>query len=228
MLILKIIEDEPLVRKRKVFKKRREVKPITRERVVLNGKLFYIAEIQRSQLSEESACRLFGAFKGRIVVADDFSASIDKSYLFQPYEYYQRAFISALIFKVEAEKTSDRNVFLRLKSFKKCDEIFELIRVSKKLVVCAESFYDFDEVCNFCFERYGAVVYKADSSKDNESLCFNCDLSGCDIQMNATFYFKGKRELLDIDRSYFKENSDVKFLENLGISREVAAAVIYA
>lgn len=228
MLVLKIVAEKPVHKKRRLFKKEKGTSFIERKRVVLSGKLFYIAEIPESQLESQDAQRLFKAFKGKVIVADDMKHAVDNSYLFQPYEYYQRAFLSSLIKRLKSENVIDRCVFIKIKSFKKCAEITELIRISKKVTVCAEKYFDFDEVYNYCFENYGAVIYKASFVDRNTKQCFFCDLTGCDTPHSTSLYYNGIRETLSLDKSYFSVNSDVELLENLGISPEEAAAVIYA
>lgn len=228
MLVLKIVSDKPVCKKRSLFKKRKDVNFIERERVILNGKLFYIAEIPESLLESHDTQRLFNAFKGRIIVADNMKQVIDNSYLFQPYEYYQRAFLSSLISRVKSEDVFDRCVLLKIKTFKKCDEITELVKISKKVIVCAEKYFDFDGIYSYCFEKYGAVIHRVNTVDNNTNQCFFCDLTGCDVPQGISVYYKGIRERLSPDKSYFSANADVELLENLGISREEASAVIYA
>lgn len=216
MLVLKITDERDTVRKVKgVFRKKivyEELSHINRSSLCINGKTVITLELPFSKMNCDDVIKLLNIHKGQVLASEKYNG-IDnlKGYIFSPKEYYQRAVVSSLINQMKNLNKELETVCIKTAEFVPFKELFEIVRISKSVVLIAPKNIFTNKFLSDCYYEYGAVVTVkggADSLKYDVFL----DLDEIDDKGKLMISVKGKSFLLYPDISYFQDNIEYQKL----------------
>lgn len=212
--------------KKRLFFKSVAENNIKREKLLIDNKIFYIIYLSEKQLESKELETLLNAYKGRVLLGDDFNNFSFREYLFDSSVYFSKALLSTFIKLIKNEVVSKRNVFIEGECFFPCKELFELVRISKKVVFKFENYYGFEGFIEECYYSFGAVI----RAEETAGPCWDYDYylklfpdkkcGECDA------YINGYKKRIYPDMSYFKENDSVKLLKETGVDAKISSAVI--
>ena len=163
MLVLNFFDERENVEKNKkhFFKKHRKNNnnKINRYSINVNGKNVLVLELTEKDLLKEDVLALLKIYKGRVLVSEKYKNSDGlKEYLYSPKEYYQRALISSLVNQIKTINKEWKNICIRTENFEPFKELYELVRISKKVTIIGENNLHTEKFSKDCYYEYGAIV----------------------------------------------------------------------
>lgn len=225
MLILdfveeRVVEDRP---QRKIFRKRDKEnnKELKRYSVNVNGRNVTILEITKKDLKKDDVLTLLKIYKGRVLVPDKFSEKENlKEYLFSPKEYYRRALLSSLINQIKTVNKEWKSVTIKTEVFKPFKELYELVRISKSVIIQTEANSYTGKFINDCYYEYGAIVpIKKEITSTKNDVYLNLD--EIDNKGKLMINARGKDFLLYPDIRYFEICSEYQKLSQYNIEHNL-------
>lgn len=163
MLVLNFSDEREDVEKNKkhFFKKHRKNNnnKINRYSINVNGKNVLVLELTEKDLLKEDVRALLKIYKGRVLMPEKYKNFEGvKEYLYSPKEYYQRALISSLVNQIKTVNKDWKNICIRTENFEPLKELYELVRISKKVTIIGENNLHTEKFSKDCYYEYGAIV----------------------------------------------------------------------
>ena len=221
MLVLDFVDERAVDEKskRKIFRKkvRENNKELKRYSVNVNGKNVTILEITEKDLKKDDVLTLLKIYKGRVLVPDKFKEKENlKEYLYSPKEYYHRALLSSLINQIKTVNKEWKNVTVKTEVFKPFKEFYELVRISKSVIILTEANSYTEKFMDDCYYEYGAIVIiKKEITLTKNDVYLNLDK--IDNKGKLMINAKGKDFLLYPDIKYFEVYSEYQKLSPYNI-----------
>ena len=224
MLILKLTDERPLLQKKRLFRKQKQQMIFTRNNITVNGKTHIYIEYPQCMTDEEEFSVLLSRYTGKIVLCNSGNNTIiDKSFLFNPEEYYVRALLSALSKYVAT--LADKNITLgiRMSTFLDNSESYQVVKVAKRVVFISPETPITQRFKSVCYTTYGAYV-NFDSTCVNGNFDIYVDFNMIDEQGKLFINIKGVPTVLYPDPTYFILGEGMSYLVDLGINEKIACA----
>ena len=215
MLILKLTYERPLLQKKRLFRKQKQQMIFTRNNITVNGKTHIYIEYPQCMTDEEEFSVLLSRYTGKIVLCNlGNNTTIDKSFLFNPEEYYVRALLSALSKYVAT--LADKNITLgiRMSTFLENSESYQVVKVAKRVVFISPETPITQRFKSVCYTTYGAYV----------NFDIYVDFNMIDEQGKVFINIKGVPTVLYPDPTYFILGEGMSYLVDLGINEKIACA----
>ncbi len=225
MLLLDFVDERELLKKqkRKIFRKKESEKNsvIKRDSINVNGKNVTILELSERDLEKEDVLTLLKIYKGKVLVSEKFKKKdLLKEYLYSPEKYYQRALLSSLINQVKTVNREWKFVVVKISGFSPFKEFYELVRISKSVIIITETNSSIEKFLNDCYYEYGAIVsIKKENISIKNDVYLDLDIfdSNGKLMINA----KGKEFLLYPDIRYFENCSEYQKLAPYNIEYNI-------
>ncbi len=230
MLILDFYEEtqeNKFKSKIKLFGRASKMSPlVTRERVIIADKLFYLINIDKSYVNDENFKRLLNSYMGKIIVKNAYKNLVPEEFLFNSNIYFSKALISALTKQIKVISLNNRNILIKLDEFNSCKEFLELVSIAKKVVFCFKKSIDFNSFQEECYNKFGAVVKTISECTCSSDYNYFLDLTKIDCEGKAELLTDGLLSVLYPDSLYFKKDKNIIMLNELGVDYKTACAVI--
>lgn len=228
MLILKLTDERDekkkvkgIFRKRIIYENREGIK---RYSVNVNGKNIIVVELPKNMLECEDVLTLLKIYKGSVLVStDDADINILKKSLFSPEEYYQRAVLSSLVNQIKSFNNEWKIICIKTESFKPFKELFEVVKISKSVILITKENTLTDKFLNECYYEYGSVVRIKGAEQFLKYDVF-LNLDEVDDKGKLIINVKGKDFLLYPDVSYFQDNTEYQKLLPFNIEHNIICA----
>ena len=209
MLVLNFFDEREDVEKnkKKFFQKRRKNNnnKIKRYSINVNGKNVLVLELTEKDLVEEDVLALLKIYKGMVLVPEKYKNSERlKEYLYSPKEYYHRALISSLVNQIKSVNKDWKNICIRTESFMAHKELYELVRISKKVTIIGESNLQSEKFTKDCYYEYGAIV---SVKKDNSGLKY-------DVFLNLDEVDNSGKLMINVNTKDFILYPDTRYFES--------------
>lgn len=227
MLVLKINGEREKIKKVKgLFRKKifyETPEDIKRYSVEVKGKKVLVLELTEKDLDKEDVITLLKMYKGRVLVSEDnINYELLKEYLFDPKAYFQRAVLSSLKNQIRTVNKEWKNICIKIDDFSPFTELFELVKISKKVTFITQKNPTTNKFLNDCYYEFGAMVsVKGECSSENDVFL---DLDKIDGNGKLMINVKGKSFLLYPDTTYFTGDEEYKKLVNFNIHHNLICA----
>ncbi len=228
MLVLKITDEREKIKKVKgVFRKKiiyEKNEEIKRYSLNVNGKTVVVLELPEVKLESEDVLTLLKVYEGRVLTSkENVNNPLLQEYLFDPKEYYQRAVLSSLINQMKTVNKEWKNVNIKVTDFLPFKELFEIVKISKSVVLITEKSVLTEKFINDCYYEFGAIVtIKGDCIPLKYDIFLN--LEEIDNNGKLMIEVKGKDFLLYPDMTYFQENPEYQKLLPFNIEHNIICA----
>ncbi len=229
MLVLKFIDEREDVEKNKkhFFNKGRKIQnnKINRYSININGKNVLVLELREKDLLREDVLTLLKVYKDRVLVSEKYkNFEMLKEYIYSPKEYYQRALISSLVNQMKTVNKDWKNICIKTERFLPFKELYELVRISKKVTIIAENNSYTEKFSKDCYYEYGAIisVKKDDSKLRNDAYL---DLDKVDDSGKLMINVNTKDFILYPDARYFEICPEYEKLLSFDIEHNIICAV---
>lgn len=211
------------IKKRLRKKKNNDIEYPSRQNIKINNKPVCVLHIREKDLDNYQVQKLLNNYRGKVLVPEKNKDLFDANILFNTHWFFQRALLSSLIKHLHYIDAVNRSVFIKVDSFKICDEFYEIVRLSKKVVFCTADCEGFQIFRSLCYEKFGAViVLKAFSCYEEYGIVMDLDL--IDEQGKLIIDFLGKNTLIYPDATFFYTNETVQRLVYMGVEEKTASA----
>lgn len=194
-----------------------------RQSIKINNRPICVLNIREKDLENQQIQRLLNNYRGKVLVPEKNKELFDGTLLFDSDYYFQRALISSLIKQLAYVDAEKRCVLIKVSSFGGCDELYELVRISKKVAFCTDDCEELKVLQSYCYENYGAVVVLKDfSCRDEYGIVMDLDM--IDKRGKLIIDFLGKNTLIYPDATFFYANDVAGKLISMGIDENTASA----
>ncbi len=209
MLILSFVgeRENDVKKKRYILRKKRVRKNelLNRYSMIVKGKSVLVLELNEPGLKSEDVQMLLKMYKGRVLVSEKYKNHDElRAYLYSPKAYYQRALLSSLVNQIRNINKEWGNICIKTDDFYSFKELYELVRITKNVVIIGERNNYTDKFIKDCFYEYGAIV-----SVRND--CF--DMGKC-IVVDLDEIDDSKKLLIKVCSKEFVLYSDARFFES--------------
>ena len=229
MLVLSFIDESEEVAKNKkhFFKKNRKNKnnKINRYSINVNSKNVLVLELTEKDLHKEDVLALLKIYKGRVLVSEKYkNFEMLKEYLYSPKEYYQRALISSLVNQIKSVNKDWMNICIQTENFMPHKELYELVRISKKVTIIADNNSYTEKFCKDCYYEYGAIV---SVKKEKSTLRYDVFLNLDEVDNSGKLMINvnTKNFILYPDTRYFESCMEYQKLIPFGLEHNDICSV---
>lgn len=209
MLILRFVEKRAKEkRKRFFYRKRLNNDTLNRYSIIVKGKSVSVLELNEEMLKNESVQMLLKMYKGRALASGKYKNYDElKDYLFSPKLYYQRALLSSLVNQISRVNKDWENICIKTSEFFPFKELYELVRITKRVTIIGESNCYTDKFLKDCYYQYGAIVSVRNDCLEKAN-CVFIDLDGVDNSRRLIINAYSKAFTLYSDVRYFEESEE--------------------
>ena len=225
LLILNFInknEEKERIKKR-FFKNSRVLNKndLNRYSVCVNGKNVIVLELTERDLTRDDVLKLLKIYQGRVLVSEKYKNYEPlKEYLFSSKEYYQRALISSLVNQIKTVNKEWKNICIKTENFVPFKELYELMRISKKIVIIAKNNCFTEKFSKDCYYEYGAIVSVKNGISGLEYDVF-LDLDEVDNSGKLMIKVNHKDFILYPDMRYFENCREYQKLLSFNIEYNI-------
>ncbi len=223
MLILKFNEENNK-KTLKLFRKKRKNIVHNKSSFVCKSIIFNVVEISENDLFNQEIISLLNKYKGAVL--DTRNKEINShlsSYLYDYSFYVKRAVLSSFIDFVSASDI--RDIVIYDENFRFSQEYVRLAQICRRLVIYCNENKEIIMFSKYCYNKFGLNVFVNDESFVNgKKIYLNLD----NVKKEGSITLNNGDKIFEIvpDKKYFTENSFVNKLMNLGVSHDMACAVV--
>ena len=224
LLVLDFVEDKKEIKiQKKGFRKKRHTRnenELKRYSLNINGRNVIVLELTEGDLHNEDVLKLLRIYKGRVLTSIEKQInSILKEYTFNPKEYYQRALLSSLINQMKSVNKGWRTVSLKLEEFYPHKELYELVKISKRVNIITIENALTDKFAKECYYEYGAII----TFRECDSFKYDVYLNLDEIDSNGRLMINagGRDCLLYSDMKYFEDCTEYQKLNQFNIDHNI-------
>lgn len=224
LLILNFVDDNDTKKKqKKLFSKKKlsnSKSEFKRYSLNVNGKNAIVLDLTEKDLHNDDILMLLKIYKGRVLVSTEYqNNSILNDYIFNPREYYQRALLSSLINQMKTVNKEWKTVCLKIESFNSSTELYELVKISKRVNIITNQNALTDSFTKACYYEYGAVITFKDITTDKFDVFLNLD--EIDDRGRLMINAGSKEYLLYSAMKYFEFCSEYQKLSQYNIEHNI-------